>query len=32
MNRYDEAGLLAALETAAGYVGLIASHRRTGRC
>jgi xanthine/CO dehydrogenase XdhC/CoxF family maturation factor len=25
MNRYDEAGLLAALETAAGYVGLIAS-------
>ena len=29
MNRYDEAGLLAALETAAGYVGLIASHRRS---
>ena len=28
MNRYDEAGLRAALQTAAGYVGLVASRRR----
>ncbi len=28
MNRYDEAGLRAALETAAGYIGLVASRRR----
>ena len=28
MNRYDEAGLRAALQTAAGYIGLVASRRR----
>lgn len=28
MNRYDEAGLRAGLQTAAGYIGLVASRRR----
>ena len=28
MNRYDETGLRAALQTAAGYIGLVASRRR----
>jgi len=28
MNRYDEAGLRAALQTSAGYIGLVASRRR----